>query len=178
MRSLALVLATLILGAACAPTAEQQRAARVEALQLELDAALANWQTDVRVGRFDTSADAARTLVSRYDAVYGRWGLRADTLTQATMAYAVAAAVRVDGGEVTVDEANALLGRMRRDTERARSDLIAPDAADSLRRETAMLSWWDAYWGKNAQAFRISARHPIRCEIASASDRGKVVVCR
>ena len=177
MRYVPLVLAIAILGVGCAPTVEQQRAARLEALQLELDVALASWKTDVNVGRFGTSVDAARALASRYDAVYGRWGLRADALTQAIMAYALAAAVRVDGRDLTAEEANALLGRMRLDVDRARSDLTGRGVEASARRDAAMLSWWKDYWAENAQAFQITPRNPVRCETRSPAADGTSVVC-
>jgi len=58
--------------------------------------------------------NAARALVARYDLVYERWGLRADPLTQAMLAYTVAAAVRVDGKELSADEAIGCSGRCAR----------------------------------------------------------------
>ena len=119
MRWIPVVLVITILAAGCAPTIEQQRSARLEALQLELEGTLDAWKTDVKLGRFGTSANAARALVSRYDAVYERWGLRADSLTQAMLAYASAVAVRVDAKELSAEEANALLQKMRADLDRA-----------------------------------------------------------
>lgn len=177
MRCVPLVLVIAILGAGCAPTVEQQRSARLEALQLELEGTLETWKADVKLGRFGTSANAARALVSRYDVVYERWGLRADSLTQAMLAYASAVAVRVDGKELSAEEANALLEKMRMDLERARSALIARRAESPADRDAAMLSRWKDYWAANQKAFQVTPRNPVRCEINSPAIRGKPVVC-
>lgn len=176
MRWIPVVLVIAILAAGCAPTIEQQRSARLEALQLELEGTLDAWKTDVKLGRFGTSANAARALVSRYDAVYERWGLRADSLTQAMLAYASAVAVRVDAKELSAEEANALLQKMRADLDRARPALtMRPES--SADRDVAMLSCWKDYWAANQQAFQVTARNPVRCEINSPVVWGKPVVC-
>jgi hypothetical protein len=177
MRWIPVVLVVAILGAGCAPTVEQQRSARLEALQLELEGTLETWKTDVKLGRFGTSANAARALISRYDVVYERWGLRADSLTQAMLAYASAVATRVDGKEISAEEANALLEKMRMDLDRARSALTARRAESPADRDAAMLSYWKDYWTASHQAFQITSRNPVRCEINSPIIRGKPVVC-
>jgi hypothetical protein len=177
MRWIPVVLVVAILGAGCAPTVEQQRSARLEALQLELEGTLETWKTDVKLGRFGTSANATRALVSRYDVVYERWGLRADSLTQAMLAYASAAAARVDGKELSAEEANALLEKMRMDLDHARSALTARRAQNPGDRDAAMLSYWKDYWAAHQQAFQITSRNPVRCEINSPVIRGKLVVC-
>jgi len=170
------VLVTFFTG--CGPTVEQQRSARLEAFQLELNSVLETWRADVSLRRFSTSADAARALVARYDVVYERWGLRPDPLTQAVLAYALAVADRVDQRDVSVDEANALLSRMRTDTDQARSKLVAMHADSSVTRKTAMFSWWKDYWVTNQRAFQITARNPVQCETRPMQAQGGLVVCR
>lgn len=115
----------------CGSTAQQHRSARLEALQPELDSFLETWKAAVTLRRFGTSADSAHALVSRYDTVYARWGLRPDPLTQATMAYTVALAARVDRRDLSVDDTNALPGNMRGDVGRARS--VLPSDATRVR---------------------------------------------
>jgi len=168
-------LVTFFIG--CGPTVQQQRSARVEAFQLELNSVLETWKADVSFRRFSTSADAARALVARYDVVYERWGLRPDPITQAVLAYAVAVADRVDQRDVSVDEANALLSRMRTDTDQARSKLAATHAESPATRKTAMFSWWRDYWVTNQRAFQITARNPVRCEMGPMQAQGSLVVC-
>jgi hypothetical protein len=168
----------IILAVGCAPTVEQQRSARLEALQLELDGALAAWQNDAKLGHFGTSANAARALVARYDLVYERWGLRADPLTQAMLAYTVAAAVRVDGKELSADEANRLLGKMRTDLDRERVAVSAKRAANAAERDAAMLACWKDYWAANQKVFEVTSRNPVRCEVNSSAVDGKRVNCR
>jgi hypothetical protein len=177
MRWILVVLVVAILEAGCAPTVEQQRTARLEALQLELDTALVTWKTDAQLGRFGTSANAARALVARYDLVYERWGLRADSLTQAMLAYTLAVAIRVDGKELSAEEANTLLQKMRMDLDRVRSALAAGHAETPAGRDAAMLSGWKAYWTANQKAFEVTSRNPVRCEINSSAVDGKPVVC-
>jgi hypothetical protein len=172
------VVFVVILGAACAPTVEQQRSARLEALQLELDGTLAAWQSDAKRGHFGTSANAARALVARYDLVYERWGLRADPLTQAMLAYTVAAAVRVDGKELSADEANRLVEKMRQDLDRERGAVSAKRAEKPADRDAAMLACWTGYWTANQRAFAASSRNPVRCEVNSSPADGKRVSCR
>lgn len=177
MRWLPVVLVITLAAAGCAPTMEQQRSARLEALRLELDGALAAWKTDAALGRFGTSANAALALVARYDVVYERWGLRADPLTQAMLAYAVAVAVRVDAKELSSDEANALLQKMRLDLERARSTLPGSTAESAAERDAALLACWKDYWAAFHKGFQATSRNPVRCEIHSAAAGGKRVVC-
>jgi len=50
MRWLSVILVVASLEAGCGPTVEQQRSARMEALQLELEGALATWTTDAKLG--------------------------------------------------------------------------------------------------------------------------------
>ena len=176
MRWIPVVLVITILAAGCAPTIEQQRSARLEALQLELEGTLDAWKTDVKLGRFGTSANAARALVSRYDAVYERWGLRADSLTQAMLAYASAVAVRVDGQELSAHEANVLLEKMRVDLNRVRAGLPGGRAESPADRDAAMLSCWKDYWAANHQAFQVTSRNPVRCEVNSSAAGRKPVV--
>ncbi len=177
MRWIAFILALAILEAGCAPTIERQRAARLEALQLELETTLAVWKSDARLGHFGTSANAARALVARYDLVYERWGLRTDPLTQAMLAYAVALAVRVDRKELSTEEANTLLDRMRMDLDRQRSRL--PDGREprTPERDSAMLVCWKEFWAANHKVFEVTPRNPVRCEISSPSGGGKPVDC-
>src|SRR5512140_2835567 len=111
MRAWACAIVIAIAVAACGPTVYEQRTARIQALQLDLDAALERWRAEVSLGKVPTSAEATRDLASRYEDVYTRWGLRADPLTQATLAYAAALAARVDRRGILSEEANALLGR-------------------------------------------------------------------
>jgi hypothetical protein len=177
MRWIAFILALAILEAGCAPTIEQQRSARLEALQLELATTLAAWKSDARLGHFGTSTNAARALVARYDLVYERWGLRADPLTQAMLAYAVALAVRVDRQEVSAEGANTLLDRMRMDLDRPRSRLHGGRAESTTERDAAMLACWKEFWAANHKAFEVTPRNPVRCEINPASGGGKPVVC-
>lgn len=164
MRCVPIVVAIAILAAGCGPTVQQQRDARLEALRLELDSTLETWKTDVGLRRFGTSAAAARALADRYDMVYDRWGLRADMLAQAAMAYALALATRVDRGYVTADDANALLAKMEVDMKNARSATVARHSDSSADRDAAMLSWWKDYWTANEPAFRITPANPVRCE--------------
>ena len=177
MRWLSVVLVVASLEAGCGPTVEQQRSARMEALQLELEGALATWTTDAKLGRFGTSANAAQSLVARYDVVYERWGLRADSLTQAMLAYASAVAVRVDGQELSAHEANVLLEKMRVDLNRVRAGLPGGRAESPADRDAAMLSCWKDYWAANHQAFQVTSRNPVRCEVNSSAAGGKPVVC-
>lgn len=178
MRWIRIVCVVVILAVGCAPTVEQQRAARLEALQLELDGALAAWQNDAKLGHFGTSANAARALVARYDLVYERWGLRADPLTQAMLAYTVAASVRVDGKELSADEANRLLEKMRTDLDRERVAVSAKRATNAAERDAAMLACWKDYWAANQKAFEVTSRNPVRCEVKSSAADGKRVDCR
>jgi hypothetical protein len=177
MRGPSVMLLLAVLVAGCGPTVQEQRSARLEALQLELDTALATWKTDVSLRRFASSADAARTLASRYDTVYERWGLRPDPLTQASLAYAVALAARVDERDLSAEDANALLGKMRGDMDQARSALSAGNADSPASREAAMLAWWKDYWTANQQRYEATSRSPVRCEIAPPNTRGSLVVC-
>ncbi len=177
MRWIPFVFALAILGAGCAPTVEQQRSARLEALQLELETTLAEWKSDARLGHFGTSANAARALVARYELVYERWGLRADPLTQAMLAYAVALAVRVDRKELSAEEANTLLERMRTDLDRPRSRVRDRGADNAAERDAAMLACWKEFWAANQKAFEVTPRNPVRCEINTPSGGGKPVVC-
>jgi hypothetical protein len=172
------VVLVVLLGAGCAPTVEQQRSARLEALQLELESTLAAWQNDAKLGHFGTSANAARALVARYDLVYERWGLRADPLTQAMLAYTVAAAVRVDGKELSTDEANRLLGKMRKDLDSERVAVSKKRAENTADRDAAMLACWTDYWAANERAFAASSRNPVRCEVNSSAANGRRVSCR
>ncbi len=177
MRWIPVVLVVASLEVGCAPTVEQQRSARLEALQLELEGALVTWTTDAKLGRFGTSANAAHALVARYDAVYERWGLRADSLTQGMLAYASAVAVRVDGRELSADEANTLLEKMRVDLNRVRAGLPGGRAENPADRDAAMLSCWKDYWAANHQAFQVTSRNPVRCELSPSAVAGKPVVC-
>lgn len=177
MRWIPVVFAVAILQAGCAPTLEQQRSTRLEALQLELEGTLVAWKADAKLGRFGTSTNAAQALIARYDIVYERWGLRADSLTQAMLAYALAAAVRVDAKEVSTDEANTLLEKMRMDLDRVRSTLPAGRAENPADREAALLSLWKNYWTANQTAFQVTSRNPVRCEINYSAAGGKPVVC-
>jgi uncharacterized membrane-anchored protein YhcB (DUF1043 family) len=170
-----LLLAVLLVG--CGPTVQEQRAARLEALQLELDAALETWKTDVSLRRFPTSAEAARSLASRYDTVYERWGLRADPLTQASMAYALALATRVDAKDLSAEDANALLAKMRGDMDRARSTLSARHAHSPTSRDAAMLAWWKDYWTASQRSYQTTSRNPVRCETTPPEGHGSSVVC-
>jgi hypothetical protein len=172
------VVLVVILGAACAPTVEQQRSARLEALQLELDSTLAAWQNDATRGHFGTSTNAARALVARYDQIYERWGLRADPLTQAMLAYSVAAAVRVDGKELSAYEANRLLEMMRKELDRERVAASTKRAEKPADRDAAMLACWTGFWTANQIAFAASPRNPVRCEVNASAADGKRVRCR
>lgn len=172
------VVLIVALVAGCAPTVEQQRSARLEALQLELESTLAAWQSDARLGHFGTSANAARALVARYDLVYERWGLRADPLTQAMLAYTVAAAVRVDGKDLSAEEANRLLQKMRADLDRERAAVSAKRSANPVERDSAMLARWKTYWAANQQAFAASVQNPVRCEFNPSAVDGRRVDCR
>lgn len=178
MRWSSVAVVVVLVAFGCAPTVEQQRSARLEALQLELEGALAAWQNDAKLGYFGTSANAARALVARYDLVYERWGLRADPLTQAMLAYAVAAAVRVDGKELSAEEANRLLGKMRADLDRERNTAAVQHAATAAERDAAMLACWTDYWAANQRAFAASLRNPVRCEVNASVADGKRVTCR
>jgi len=164
--------------ASCGPTAQQQRSARVEALQMELDSVLETWKADANVGHFRTSADAALALASRYDAVYARWGVRPDPLTQATMAYTLALAARVDRKDLSVGDANALLGKMRGDVDRARSKLAERHSDSPARREAAMIAWWTEYWAVNQRTFQVSARSPVKCDTAPSQATGSPIICQ
>jgi hypothetical protein len=167
-----------IVTASCGPTAQQHRSARLEAFQLELDAVLETWKADAKVGRFRTSADAAQALASRYDAVYTRWGLRPDPLTQATMAYTLALAARVDRRDLSADDANALLGKMRVDVDRARSTLAERHSESPARREAAMIAWWAEYWAVNRRNFEVSAQSPVTCNTTPRQTSGSPVTCQ
>ena len=177
MRWMPVVFVVAILQAGCAPTLQQQRSARLEALQLELEGALVAWKADAKLGRFGTSANAAQALIARYDIVYERWGLRADSLTQAMLAYASAVAVRVDAKELSADEATTLLEKMRMDLDRVRSTLPAGRAENAADREAALLSLWKNYWTANQTVFQVTSRNPVRCKVNSSAAGGKPVVC-
>jgi hypothetical protein len=166
-----------MMAAGCGPTAQQQRSARLEALQMELDSVLETWKADVGLRRFGSSADAAHALVSRYDTVYARWGLRPDLLTQATMAYTLALAARVDRKDLSVDDANALLGKMRGDAERARSVLAERHKESSAGRDAAMIAWWADYWTANQRTYQVTAQDPVKCETVPSHTTGSPIVC-
>ena len=177
MRWMPVVFVVAILQAGCAPTLQQQRSARLEALQMELEGTLVAWKADAKLGRFGTSANAAQALIARYDIVYERWGLRADSLTQAMLAYASAVAVRVDAQELSADEATTLLEKMRMDLDRVRSTLPAGRAKNAADREAALLSLWKNYWTANQTVFQVTSRNPVRCKVNSSAAGGKPVVC-
>ena len=162
---------------ACGPTVHEQRTARIQALQLDLDAALERWRAEVSLRRFPTSAEAARDLASRYEDVYARWGLRADPLTQAALAYAAALAARVDRREISSEDANALLGKMRADLDRERPTLVARHPANQAERDAAMLAWWTEYWTARQHVYQAVARDPVNCRTAPASGTGSAVAC-
>ena len=178
MRCAPVVLAIAVLVAGCGPTVQEQRAARLEAFRLELDSTLDQWKSDVAQRRFATSADAARALAARYELVYDRWGIPADALAQAAMAYAVALATRVDRRDVSADEANALLARMGTDMQAARVDLTARHAGSTVARDAAMLAWWNAYWAAHRRAYRVGAADPVECETRHGGAGGHSVTCR
>ncbi len=177
MRGVPGVLLVVFLVTGCGPTVQEQRSARVEAIQLELDSVLETWRTDVSLRRFATSADAGQALASRYDMVYARWGLSPDLLVRATMAYAVAVAARVDRKELSVEEANALLRKMRVDVEQARKTL-AGNTDSTAAREAAMLSWWTKYWTTNYQAYQVTSRNPVRCSTGPPQKAERSVLCQ
>ena len=177
MRRVPIVLVIAILMAGCGPTVQQQRDARLEAFRLELDSTLETWKSDVSLRRFGTSADAAHALTARYDMVYERWGLRADPLAQAAMAYALALATRVDRRELSADEANALLAKMESDMKKARFTLAARHSDSPADRDVAMLSWWKEYWAANQQAYRIAPGDPVRCETPQTRTNSNPVKC-
>jgi hypothetical protein len=177
MRCAPVVLAIAVLAAGCGPTVQQQRAARLEAFQLELDSTLEQWRSDVGKRRFVTSADAARALNARYDLVYDRWGIPPDALAQAVMAYAVALATRVDRRDLSADEANALLSRMEADVARGRSAVGASRPHRAADRDAAMRSWWQDYWTANERTFRVAPRDPVRCETPPAGATPVPITC-
>lgn len=170
-----LVVAILVTG--CGPTYQQQRAARVEAFQLEVDSTLAAWKRDVSLRRFGSSVDAARALAARYDTVYERWGIRADPLTEAAMAYALALAARVDRRDLSADEANSLLAKMGSDMNTARTMLAAKHSGSPAERDAAMLSWWRGYWTSNQQTYRAAPGHPVQCDAPLARTGANSVRC-
>jgi len=177
MRALACAILIGVCVAACGPTVQEQRTARIQALQLDLDAALERWRADVSLRRFPTSAEAARDLTSRYEDVYARWGLRADPLTQAALAYAAALAARVDRREISSEDANALLGKMRADLDRERPTLVARHPANPAERDAAMLAWWTGYWTARQHAYQAVARDPVNCRTAPGAGTGSAVAC-
>jgi len=177
MRAWACAIVIAVTVAACGPTVYEQRTARIQALQLDLDAALERWRAEVSLRKFSTSAEATRDLASRYEDVYARWGLRADPLTQAILAYAAALAVRVDRRGILSEEANALLGKMRADLDRERATLAARHPNTQAGRDAAMLAWWNEYWTAQQQAFQAVAGDPVICRTAPAAVTGAAVVC-
>lgn len=177
MRGIRIILVLAILGAGCVPTVERQRLARLEALQLELKGTLATWKTQAQLGHFGTSANAARALAARYDGVYERWGLRADPLTQAMLAYALALATRVDGKEISAEKANTVLERMRMDLDRRRSAVLGGRGESAVDRDAALLACWKDFWAGNHEAFEATPRNPVRCEASAPSGGGRPVVC-
>ena len=177
MRAWACAILIAVAVTACGPTVHEQRTARIQALQLDLDAALERWRAEVSLRRFPTSAEAARDLASRYEDVYARWGLRADPLTQAALAYAAALAARVDRREISSEDANALLGKMRADLDRERPTLAARHPANQAERDAAMLAWWTEYWTARQHAYQAVARDPVSCRTAPAPGTGSAVAC-
>jgi hypothetical protein len=177
MRAWTCVILLGLVVAACGPTAYEQRAARVQALQLDLDGALERWRAEVNLRRFPTSAEAARDLASRYEEVYARWGLHADPLTQAILAYAAALAARVDRRGILWEDANALLGKMRGDLDRERPKLAARHPSSQVERDAAMLAWWNEYWTAQQNAFQAVAGDPVICRTAPATVTNGAVTC-
>jgi uncharacterized membrane-anchored protein YhcB (DUF1043 family) len=177
MRAWACAIVIAVAVAACGPTVYEQRTARIQALQLDLDAALERWRAEVSLRKFPTSAEASRDLASRYEDVYARWGLRADPLTQATFAYAAALAARVDRREILSEDANALLGKMRADLDRERPKLAARHPNNQAERDVAMLAWWNEYWTAQRQAFQAVGGNPVTCRTAPATVTGAAVAC-
>ena len=177
MRAWVCVILIGIAVTACGPTVYEQRNARFQALQLDLDAVLEQWRAEVGFRRFPTSAEAARDLRLRYEDVYARWGLRADPLTQAALAYAAALAARVDRREVSPEDANALLEKMRADLDRERPTLAARHPANKAERDLAMLAWWNEYWTARQHVYQVVARDPVKGHTAPASGTGSAVVC-
>jgi hypothetical protein len=177
MRFPLLVLACAVLATGCGPTVQQQRAARLEAFRLELDSALAQWKSDVGQRRFPTSAEAARGLAARYELVYDRWGVPPDALAQAALAYAVALATRVDRGDLSTDEANALLARMDADMGSARSALRAGRIYRAAGRDAAMRLWWRDYWASHERFFGAADRDPVRCDTPPAETARGPIKC-
>jgi len=94
------------------------------------------------------------------------------------LAYTVAAAVRVDGKDLSADEANRLLGKMRTDLDRERVAVSAKRAANAAERDAAMLACWADYWAANRKVFEVTSRNPVRCEVKASAVDGKRVNCR
>ena len=93
------------------------------------------------------------------------------------LAYTVAAAVRVDGKELSADDANRLVEQMRKDLERERVAVSRKRAENTADRDAAMLTCWNEYWAANQRGFEASSRNPVRCEVSSSAVGGKPVIC-
>jgi hypothetical protein len=172
MKRLAIVLIAGML-VACAAAAPD-RSAHMQAFQADLDAALAGWQERVSQKFYPTSAAATKDLISRYDEVYARWGMRPDPLSQALMSYSLALADRVDRREISAESANALLAAMKIDIDGEKKRLTALSQAPA---DTALLTWWSGYWAANRARYEASQQRPVVCQVNPAADAGTRVQC-
>ena len=175
-RSIAIVLIGMLLSG-CGPSVQEQWAARMQALQMDLDSAQTQWKAEVDQRRFRTNAEAMRELASRYDGVYARWGFRADAFSQALMAYAVALAERVDKRDISQDEANRLLNKLHAETERARRELALGAMATREQRSAAMIQWWNGFWSRQQETYQATPADPVRCMAMAVGVEGKSIEC-
>jgi hypothetical protein len=161
--------------AACAP-AVGDGAARLRAFQADLDAAWKEWQARAAQRAYPSSLAATADLMSRYQAVYARWGLQVDVLTRTLLNYSLALAARVDRGQMSPERANILLLWMKHDMDAAKPTLDGA-SRDPERREAAMVRWWAEYWQANRERYEASAEDPVTCATEPAPYGGLRVRC-
>ena len=172
----ALLLVALLTG--CGSTAQERAEGRMRLLASDLDSAHEEWKAVVDRKWFRTNAQAMTDLDSRYQRVYGRWGLRPDPLIHALLAYGIAVADRLDRGQLSRGDADRLYGQMRADLEGARGEIATQSPEGQAQFEAKALAWWKAYWEKNRQTLEATPADPVRCTVVPDQAGDEAVACR
>jgi len=177
MKRIVLIILLVVMGAGCGPTIQEQRAARMRALQMDLDGTYGRWEADVARQRFTMNADAVRDLEARYAAVYARWSVQVDPFSQAILSYTVAVARKVDQREISREDATRLFEKMKADMDHERRTFASPPEASQAQRSALMLHRWEAYWNQHQHTYQTSARTPVTCRAIPDANEGGSVRC-
>jgi hypothetical protein len=145
----------------CTPSSHEVELGWRRALQMDLGAAHEQWLVETRRGQYASNAGAIRALGEKYVAIYRRWNLPMDPVSQGLMAYSVALWTRVDQHELSWTDAGRLQERLSSDIAHARPTL--PAFADSPASTAALVQWWAVNWEKHHVMYAALPTHPIRC---------------